>query len=129
MKLQLVKPSAAVTIGLFLTAPTAYFIFVSFLKYVFGLPALFDAIEPLLNSMGAKETLGWNINLLILFGPLLAFVVNVTSILSFHWNKDEDVIHIHVSILKRIMNWVVIGISAGSLALLFLYALGENCNC
>ncbi len=71
MKLELVKPSAAVYIGLLLTGPTAYFISVSILKYVLGLPALFNAIEPLLNSMGGKETLGWNINLLILLGPLM----------------------------------------------------------
>ncbi len=129
MKLQLVKPSAAATIGLFLTAPTAYFIFVSILKYVFGLPALFNATEPLLNSIGGKDTLGWNINLLILFGPLIALLINVTSILKILWDRNEEGIHINLSIEQRFMNWLVIAISGGSLALLFLYALGENCNC
>lgn len=129
MKLQLIKPSVAVTIGLFLTAPTAYFIFVSVLKYVFGLPALFDALEPLLNAMGAKGTFGWNINLLIIFGPLLAFLMNLTSVLRVQWNKNEEGMNIHLTIQQKLMNSIVILISGGSLAILFLYALEENCNC
>jgi hypothetical protein len=129
MKLQLVKPSAAATIGLLLTAPTAYFIFVSVLKYVFRLPALFDAIEPLLTSMGAKEPLGLNINLLIVFGPALTFLINLTSILNIQWNRNEGGIHIHLIVQQKPVNWIVLCISGGCLALLFLYALGENCNC
>ncbi len=129
MKLELVKPSVAATIGLLLTTPTAYFIFVSILKYIFGLPALFNAVEPLLNSIGGKETFGWNINLLILFGPMIALLINVTSIVQIHWNKNEEGLHISLSIQKRLMNWIIIGISSSSLAILFLYALGENCNC
>lgn len=129
MKLQLVKPSAAATIGLLLTAPTAYFIFVSILKYVFGLSALFNSIEPVLNSMGAKGNPGWNINLLILFGPAIALLLNVASILTIKWQRSEEGINIHLSIQQKLMNLIVIGISGGSLALLFLYALGENCNC
>lgn len=129
MKLQLVKPSSAATIGLLLTAPTAYFIFVSALKYVFRLPALFDAFEPLLNSMGAKGPLGWNINLLIVFGPALSFLINLISILTVQWNRNEGGIHIHLVVQQKPVNWIVLCISGGCLALLFLYALGENCNC
>lgn len=129
MKLQLVKPSTAATIGLLLTAPAAYFIFASILKYVLGLPALFNAIEPALTSMGGKETLGWNINLLLLFGPLIALLINVTSIFKIQWDKRDDEINIHIIIQQKLLNWIVAGISGGSLALLFLYALGENCNC
>ncbi len=129
MKLQLVKPSTAATIGLLLAAPAAYFVFASILKYVFGLSALFNAFGPLLNSMGAKESLGWNINLLILLGPVIALLLNVTSIVTIKWQRGEEGSNIQLSIQQKLLNWIVIGISAVSLALLFFYALGENCNC
>jgi hypothetical protein len=129
MKRQLVKPSAAATIGLILTAPTAYFILIALLKYAFGLPGLFDASEPLLTSLGANKPLGWNINLLILFGPLLSILLNVSAIVSLNWRRSEELFTIQLSLERKLWNWIALAISGGCLLMLFIYALGENCRC
>ncbi len=92
MTTQILKPNLSAGIGLLLTMPTTYFIFISIMKYVFGLPGFFDATQPLLERMGIKEALGWNINLLILFGPLSALLLNVTSILTFNWQATKMIL-------------------------------------
>jgi len=62
-------------VGVLLTLPTLYFIFISVMKYVFGWDYLFDAATPTPEGLGIKESFGWNITLLILFGPVLALVI------------------------------------------------------
>lgn len=56
-------------IGLLLTIPCLYLILISILKYVVGLPLLFDAGQSITAISEIKEMIGWDINLLILFGP------------------------------------------------------------
>lgn len=67
------KQNGITILSLLLALPTAYLICISILKYAMGIDAPFDSIAPLLEQMGIKETIGWNINLLILFGPMVAF--------------------------------------------------------
>ncbi|MEJ7672590.1 MAG: hypothetical protein WKF59_07735 [Chitinophagaceae bacterium] len=74
MKPNVINTNRVFWIGTLLTLPTAYFIFISLLKYGLGIPSLLDSAQPLLERLGIKESLGFNINLLILFGPLIAHV-------------------------------------------------------
>lgn len=67
--------------SLLLALPSAYFIAISLLKYVFNVDGPFDNATPFLERMGIKENLGWNINLLIVFGPLVAFLLTVFQVL------------------------------------------------
>jgi hypothetical protein len=129
MKTQILKPGISAAIGLLFAAPTLYFILISVLKYVFGLPALLDAAAPTLEAWGIKEAIGWNINLLILFGPLAALLLNLTTVLDLDWNANSHEVNIHLVFHKQIKNWLVIGLSGLCLLALFVYALGENCNC
>ena len=129
MKAQILKPGVSVVVGLLLTAPTLYFILVSVLKYVFELPALFDATVPALEALGIKDAIGWNINLLLLFGPLLALLFNLTAVSSLNWKANGHEVNIHLTFQKQCWNWVVIGLSSVCLVTLFVYAMGENCNC
>src|SRR5262245_8420193 len=69
-------------IALLLSLPTAYFIAISVLKFELGVDGPFDSIAPLLERWGIRKSLGWNINLLILFGPLLAFTLTIFQLLS-----------------------------------------------
>jgi hypothetical protein len=96
---------------------------------VFGLPALFDAAQPTLETLGIKEAIGWNINLLILFGPLVALLLNLNSVLDINWQGTRDDIIVQLLFQKLVRNWLVIVISGLCLLTLFVYAIGENCNC
>lgn len=115
--------------GGLLTLPALYFIFISIMKYVFGWEYLFDVSAPALEKMGIKESLGWNINLLILFGPVLALFLNVLSILHIHFETTRDKIDCRFSITKSWKNLAVVLLSTSVLFTLFVYLLGENCSC
>jgi len=128
MRTHFLKPNFSFALGLLLTIPTAYFIFISLLKYVFGLPALFDAIQPTLEGLGIKQSIGWNINLLIFFGPLLAFLLNLSSVLTAKWQSTKDELLVHLEFQKRRNNWSVIFFSGLCLLTLLIYLLGENCR-
>lgn len=121
--------TAAAISGLLLTVPTFYFIFISVLKYVFGLPELFDSMAPFLERAGIKEFPGWNINLLILFGPVLALLMNLSVVLKVRYENSKDNFDCWVVISKRSWNLAVIVLAILVLATLFMYAVGENCNC
>lgn len=115
--------------GGLLTLPALYFIFISIMKYVFGWEYLFDVSAPVLGKMGIKESLGWNINLLILFGPLLALLLNMLSVLHIHIETTRDKIDCRFSITKNWKNLAVVLLSTSVLFTLFVYQLGENCSC
>lgn len=119
----------AMALGALLAFPTAYLIFISLLKYGLGLPNLFDATQPLLERLGIKESLGWNINLLILFGPFIALIINLFSVLRIEWLNEKEIFSFKVSIEKHRWNMVLVFFSALLLAVLFFYAIGENCHC
>ena len=129
MKTVPVNHTFAFWMGLLLCFPTFYFILVSLLKYVFGSPFLFDAIEPSMERWGAREPLGLNINALILFGPLMALLLNMTAVIRLQIDNDRDQWHIELFAEKRWGNWLIIILCGLLLLILFIYALGENCNC
>ena len=115
--------------ALLLALPTGYFILAAMLKYELKIEDPFNAIQPSLESWGIKDSLGWNINLLILFGPVLAFLLTIFQVLKieFHFTKEE--FNLQFSLQKIWFPLLVVGFSAGLIAILFFYALGENCNC
>ena len=119
----------ALGIGALLALPTAYFIFISVLKHALGLPFLFDSTQPLLERLGIKESLGLNINLLILFGPLIALILNLISILRIEWYNERETFSVKVFIEKHWWNMMLVVFSGLVLATLFIYVLGENCRC
>jgi hypothetical protein len=125
----LLKPSVSAAVGLLHTLPTCYFILISVLKYVLGFPALFDAAAPTLEAWGIKEAFGWNINLLIIFGPLLALLLNAAALIKVEARAGQDSLNLDIQILNNWLNWLVVGLSGLCLLILFVYTLGENCNC
>lgn len=113
-------------IPLFLTLPTAYFILISILKYTFNVPQPFDNASPFLERMGIKESIGWNINLLIVFGPLIAFLITIFQVLKINWQFSKVQFDFHIEIRKK---WFPLFISLFSgliLLTLFIYLVGEN---
>jgi hypothetical protein len=113
-------------LALLLALPTVYFISISLLKYVFGVDAPFDNATPFLERMGISESLGWNINLLILFGPLIAFLITIFQVLKINWQFSKEQFEFHFTVRKKWFPLLVAVLSAGLLATLFIYLVGEN---
>ena len=116
-------------IALLLALPTAYFLCIAILKYELGFDAPFDSIAPFLERMGIKKSLGWNINLLILLGPVIAFVLTIFQVLKIDWHFGKEQFDFHFTIRKRWFPILIAGFSLSLLAILFIYLLGENCHC
>ena len=115
--------------ALMMALPTAYFIAISILKEGFGVNGPYDYANPLLEWAGIKESLGWNINLLILFGPVLAIILTVFQVLKFKVHFTKQDFQFYLSVQKRWLHLLVAVFSAGLLAILFFYMLCENCIC
>jgi hypothetical protein len=114
--------------GLLLALPTAYVISISVLKYVFGVNGPFDAAQPVLEGWGIKDALGWNINLLILFGPFAGFLLSVFQVLKIRWHFTKQDLEVQFTIRRQWFPILVATFSISLLALLFIYMLGENCR-
>ena len=114
------------TLGALLVIPTAWFIFISLLKYGLGAPYLFDNSQPFLERLGIKESLGWNINLLILFGPIIALLLNLFSILKMEFINEKDEFSLRLYFQKHWLNMLIIIFAALVLLILFVYLFGEN---
>ena len=119
----------AVVFGAVLALPGAYFILIALLKYAFGIPYLFDTAQPLLERLGIKESMGGNINLLILFGPLIALGLNIISVLRIEYCNEKDFFSVKVFVEKYWGNMLLVVFSGLVLTTLFIYGLGENCSC
>ena len=129
MKTNVIKTDKVFWAGALLTLPAVYFIFISILKYGLGIPGLFDISLPVLENLRINESLGFNINLFILMGPVIALLLNLFVILKLDWYNENETISIRVSIQKNWWNIAVIILSGLLLSTLFIYALGENCTC
>ena len=115
-------------VAILLLFPAFFVIAISLLKYGIGIDGPFDASQPLLESMGIKEPPGWNINLLILLGPMVAGLLTVLQVLNIEWHADKEQFRFFISIRKR---WFPIGIALFSgliLATLAGYLFLENYN-
>ncbi len=112
-------------LSLLLVLPSAWFICINMLNEI-GISGLYNASQPVLESMGLKENFGWNINMLILFGPLVAFVLTIFQVLKFNWQFTKEQFEFHFTIRKKWFPLIVAVLSGGLLLTLFVYLLGEN---
>jgi len=126
MRTHVLKPPISAGLGLLLTIPAAYFLVINLVNEL-GWSGPYEFSEPFLISLGLREGLGFNINLLIAFGPLVALLLNVTNVVSFEWKSSNADLKLNFHILKRWTNWMVIFFAGPCLLILFLYLIGENC--
>jgi hypothetical protein len=79
MKKVLLNRPFALSAGFMLVFPALYFIVSAWLNYGLSFSPLWKIIEPIFEN---PETNSWlNINLLILFGPLLAIFINLPLVM------------------------------------------------
>jgi hypothetical protein len=120
------KPVAALTI--LLVIPAAYFLCISILKFELGVDGPYDASEPMLISLGLRESLGWNINLLIAIGPPLALLLSVMQVLHIEWTRSTDYFYFAFTVKKKWFPISIAILSALVMAVLSLYLFVENCK-
>lgn len=114
--------------SLVLVFPSLYFIFISVLKYSLHIDGPYDNSWPFLVQLGIKESIGININLLILFGPILTILINLMQVLTVDKRFTRDHFHFHVRIRKKWLPLAVVLFSGLLLGVLALYLFTENCT-
>lgn len=124
----LIKSGWLTTAALLLALPTAWFFCINILNEI-GISGPYNASEPVFESWGSKESLGWNINLLILLGPVAGFLLAIFQVLTIKWDFRKEHIQFHMTIQKKWFPILVAAFSISLLAVLFVYLFAENCNC
>lgn len=114
--------------GLLLALPTGYFILINLLNEI-GIAGPYNASLPLFENLGIRQSLGWNINLLIAFGPVIALAISLSQILKIKLHFSKEQIDFSAQVHLKWFPLLVAALSAGLLAILFIYLFAENCNC
>jgi len=112
-------------IALVLVLPSAWFIGINLLNEA-GSSFLYNASQPFLERMGINENLGWNINLLIVSGPLIAFLLTIFQVLKITGQFSKEQFEFHFSIRKKWFPLLLAVLSGGLLLILIIYLAGEN---
>jgi hypothetical protein len=128
MKTMTFKSNALTIIAALLVFPTVYFIIANLLNEM-GIPGPYNLIGSFVESAGGREPLGWNINLLILCGPIAAILLTIFQFVKIEFHSTRGEFLLHFSIQKRWFPILVTAVSSAVLASVFFYMLGENCNC
>ena len=116
------------SLALLLVLPTAYFILIGVLSEM-GINGPLDSIKPLAEKWGIKEGPGLNITSVIVFGPMLAFLLTVFQFMKIEWQLTKKELFIQFGFYRRWFPIIIAAASVGLLAMLFLYVSVENCNC
>ena len=124
---QVIKSPGFPAVALLLILPAAYFISISLLKYGLNTPAPFDASWPFLQRLGISDDFGWNINLLILFGPFIGLLLALFQVLQLRWEINTHEFRLHITVRKKWFPILVGGFGISILSILFLYLFVENC--
>ena len=128
MKTITFKSNVLTIIAALLAFPTVYFITANLLNTV-GIPGAYNLIASFVERNGGREPLGWNINLLILCGPIVAILLTFFQFVKIEFHSTKEEYLLHFSIQKRWFPIIVTAASVAVLASIFFYMLGENCNC
>lgn len=112
-------------LSLLLVLPAAWFICINMLNEI-GISGLYNASQPFLETMGINENFGWNINLLIIFGPLVAFLLTIFQTLKIKGQFSKEQFAFHFTFRKKWFPLTVAVFSGGLMATLFIYLIVEN---
>jgi hypothetical protein len=125
MKKIILNRNVALITGLLLIFPTAYFIVSAWLNFSFGYPTFWTVIEPVFLNPANKK-MGFNINLLILFGPAVAILINLRQVIQWKVSSSPEALHIQLQVKKYTWNWISIFTATFCLGTLALYLVAEN---
>ena len=122
------KNNWVTSIALLLILPAAYFILIGILSEM-GIYGPLESIKPLAEKWGIKDGPGLNITSVIVFGPMVAFLLTVFQFMKIEWRTSREEFLVQFSFYRRWFPILVAAASVGVSALLFFYVAVENCNC
>jgi hypothetical protein len=116
-------------LALALVVPTALFLLMNILKFEFGVHQPYDSIAVMLEPLGFQEDLGFNINLLLVFGPPVALAIALFQVLHIDAHFSKEQFQFAITVRKKWLSLFIILLSGLVIAILFIYRFLENCNC
>ncbi|CAN5488473.1 hypothetical protein BH10BAC3_BH10BAC3_08630 [soil metagenome] len=125
MKTPLLQTRWTFFAGALLAFPAAYFVSSAILNYGLGIDWFWKPIEPIFDNPDNKH-FGWNINMLIIFGPIIAVLINALSLAYFRFEKLDDFFKIEIYVKRNWLNIAVLVIAGITLASIFVYQFFEN---
>lgn len=125
--IQHLKQNVITIASLALALPTAYLIGASMLKFEMNVDVPYDTIAPFLERTGISKSLGSNINLLILSGPVAAFGLSLFRVLRIRFQFTQNHFLFQFILKKRWLPLLVAAFCASLLGILFMYLMRENC--
>lgn len=125
---QITRSNWLTVAALMLAFPTTWYIIINLLNEV-GISGPYNSSISIFESMGSKRSLGWNINLLILLGPIAACLLTAFQVVKIDRQFTERHFHFHFAIRRRWFPILVGALSISLLAVMSLYLVGENCHC
>ncbi|MDB5191825.1 MAG: hypothetical protein JWQ96_1388 [Segetibacter sp.] len=128
MKHLILKRSFAFSAGLAAVLPCVYFLVSNLLNSELNMPLLWKPIAYIFEDP-AKRSIGLNINLIILFGPVVTILLNLPQVVHASIVNQKPHTNLFITIQKFASNWSVIVVAGLCLAAVLFYLLGENCNC
>ncbi len=121
------KKSAWIGVGLLIVP----FLFLSgvILKHYLQLDvgiftSVYQWIGELDRKFGDRSLINWIFRILLLFGPMIAIVLNLWAILHVRYDKDQK--EIVMSLKLKWLNLIILLISGLVFSVFFLYLLMEN---
>ena len=126
MKKLILTRSFAFTAGITAVLPCLSFIIANLLNEL-NVPLLWKPIAYIFEDP-ANKTVGLNVSLVVLFGPVIAILINLPQVVTACVVNQKSHTNFFIVIEKYAANWTVILIATICLVSIFIYLLGENCN-
>ena len=111
--------------GTILVSPTVYFICAAILYFGLGNSFLWIPIDPILENQANKH-IGWNMNLLIMPGSVMALAYNFLCIVKVSRVVTSEKFQLSIIIRKQWLNIAVAILSILVLSFLFGYPVIKN---
>ena len=128
MRITTFKNNWLTSLALLLMLPCAYFILIGVLSEM-GITGPLESIRPLAEKWGIKDGPGLNITSVIVFGPMLAFLLTVFQFMKLEWRLTKEEFFVQFSFYRRWFPVIIAAASVAVLGMLFFYVSVENCNC
>ncbi len=112
-------------VALLLVLPSVCFFCINLMNEA-GINGPYKASEPVLESFGIREKLGWNINLLIVFGPVIALLLSALQVLHIEWGFTKEQLKFIITIRRKWFPIFIAFLSVFILAALTIYLVEEN---
>ena len=123
LKLVLLDARRSAWWGTLLIVLPAIFLTTVFLEYGLGVGPFFEPLERFIFAPIRHSGARWLEPLLLFVLPLFAMVANLLAVTHFSVTPSRDEFVITVAVKRRWWNWIVIGLGAMIVAVIFLYAL------